>query len=290
MSLQTFKKKGLLTCHGVNQSGKPAPGFWLSRGPSGSMGSMGSMGSIGSMGSMGSMDDIGNYGLNGFSINGGRRSAGYIGKESKMSKNGTPYYGEYAIGSGGTNGKYKIAQPVFNMPNVRADTQGKQYQFIKPSVLSTRGMLETRFRWIHSGVYPNYVVKNNQANDNLANNASSGVHTDTLAAANICVSNINDSEKYIDYIKKGGATGCSTTTAKRNSYNIMSSAGLYQKDLYIPQTASQQTLRIQKVVPIQQANKKHGLFHCQILLAELVRQVLPKIQTDRPHPYLLHFM
>jgi hypothetical protein len=119
MSIQTFKKKGLLTCHGVNQSGKPAPGFWLSRGP---------------MGLMGSIDDIGAYGLNGFSINGGRRSGGYIGKDSKMSKNGTPYYGEYAIGNGGTNGKYKTSQPLFNMPNVRADTQGKQYQFIKPSV------------------------------------------------------------------------------------------------------------------------------------------------------------
>ena len=36
MSLQTFKKKGIITCHGTNTSGKPAPGFSLRQGPFGS--------------------------------------------------------------------------------------------------------------------------------------------------------------------------------------------------------------------------------------------------------------
>ena len=228
MSLQTFKKKGLLTCHGVNQSGKPGAGIWLSRGPFGS-----------------STIDA-EPGLNGFSINGGTRSSSYIGKECKMSRNGTPFYGENAIGYGGSCGKYPVSQPLFNMSNVKADVLGGQYKFIKQSVLSNSGMLETRFRWIKTGVYPNNVVKINKANDNLNYNGSQMEYIDNLAAANDCVYDVNNKEKYVDNIKKGGSTGCSTTTAKYNSYNIMSARGLYQKDIGIPQTARQQTLRVQR--------------------------------------------
>jgi hypothetical protein len=42
------------------------------------------------------------------------------------------------------------------------------------------------------------------------------------------------------------STGCYTTTARFNSYNIMSSAGLYSKQLYIPQEASQYTVQVQR--------------------------------------------
>ena len=227
MSLQTFKKKGIITSHGTNTSGKPAPGFSLTQGP------------------FGSKDDIGSYQTNGFSINGGTRNVGYIGKTYQMSKNGTSFYKENPKGYGGNCGKYKQSQPLFNMPLVRCYTQGDQYQYIKPSVLSQKGMLKKKYRWIN-GQYPNFWVQPQAASDNLSDNNSSWVYTQNLAAKNICVSDVNNPEKYEDNYKKGGATNCSTTTARYNSYNIMSANALYTKTLQQPQDSSQRTLKIQR--------------------------------------------
>jgi len=228
MSIQTLKKKGVITCIGVNISGKPPGGVWLNQGPFGSKGIVGAPGPVG------------------FSINGGRRSVGYIGKSMAFSKNGTPFRGQFPIGWGGTHGKYPRSQPLLNFPPVLGDTEGKQYIYIKPSVLSTKGMLEKRYRWINNGQYPNYWVQPVYGNSNLSDNASQAVYVQTKAAANVCVNDTNKPEVYIGHIKKGGATGCSTTTARYNSYDIMAAAGLYTKDLYIPQDASQYTLQVQR--------------------------------------------
>ena len=228
MSLQTFKKKGIITCHGTNTSGKfNGEQFYVRRGP------------------FGVDENVGKWGSNGFSINGGTRSPGYIGKTYQMSKNGTPFNGQFPLGNGGNHGRYYEAEPVFNMPNVRADTQGNQYKFIKQSVLSNKGMLKTRFKWVN-GQYPNFWVQPQAASDNLSDNNSSWLYTTDKAAANICVSDVNNPEKYADNYKKGGASLCSTTTAKYKSYNIMSANALYTKTLHIPETSSQQTLKIQR--------------------------------------------
>jgi hypothetical protein len=80
----------------------------------------------------------------------------------------------------------------------------------------------------------------------LSDNTSQQVYLDTLAAKNITVNNTNKPEKFINYYKIGGGTGCSTTNAKYTSYNIIDSGGLYTKDLYIPQTSAQYTLQIQR--------------------------------------------
>jgi hypothetical protein len=118
--------------------------------------------------------------------------------------------------------------------------------FIKPSVLSTKGMLEKRFKWIKNGSYPNYWVQPVYGGSNLSDNASQWLYIQNKAAANIRVNDTNKPELYVGYKRPGGATGCSTTTAKYKSYNIMSSAGLYTKTLYIPQDASQYTLQVQR--------------------------------------------
>jgi hypothetical protein len=228
MSIQTLKKKGVITCHGSNVSGKPPGGFWLRQGP------------------FGSKDDVGAPGTNGFSLNGGTRNVGYVGKSMAFSKNGTPYYGQFAIGWGGTNGRYPKTEPVFNFPEVRGQTQGKQFAYIKPSVLSTKGMLEKKYKWIHNGQYPNFWVQPVYANDNLSDNASQWLYIQKKAAANTCVNDTNKPQVYVDNIKCGGATICSTTTARYKSYNIMSSAAPYTKTLYIPQDASQYTVQVQR--------------------------------------------
>ena len=228
MSIQTLKKKGVITCHGSNVSGKPPGGIWLRQGP------------------FGSKDDIGAAGASGFSLNGGTRNVGYIGKSMAFSKNGTPFYGQFAIGWGGTNGRYPVSEPVLNFPQVRGQTQGKQFLYIKPSVLSTKGMLEKKYKWINNGQYPNFWVQPVYANDNLSDNASQWLYIQNKAAANTCVNDTNKPQVYIDNIKRGGATLCRTTTARFNSYNIMSAAGLYTKTLYKPQDASQYTVQVQR--------------------------------------------
>ena len=228
MSIQTLKKKGVITCHGSNVSGKPPGGIWLRQGP------------------FGSKDDIGAAGASGFSLNGGTRNVGYIGKSMAFSKNGTPFYGQFAIGWGGTNGRYPVSEPVLNFPQVRGQTQGKQFLYIKPSVLSTKGMLEKKYKWINNGQYPNFWVQPVYANDNLSDNASQWLYIQNKAAANTCVNDTNKPQVYVDNIKRGGATLCQTTTARFNSYNIMSAAGLYTKTLYKPQDASQYTVQVQR--------------------------------------------
>lgn len=230
MSIQTLKKKGIITCLGVKVSGKPTSGFWVTQGPFGSEKQYNRL----------------PFGISGFSLNGGTRNQGYIGKNYAMSVNGTPYYGEFPIGWGGHLGRYKKSQPVFNMPNVKVDTRGKEYRYIKPSVISTKGMLEKKYKWINNGQYPNNWVQPVYGNSNLSDNTSQQVYIDTLAAKNITVNNTNKRDKFIHYYKKCSPTNCSNTIAKYPSYNIIDSNGTYTKDLYIPQTSSQYTLQIQR--------------------------------------------
>jgi hypothetical protein len=227
MSIQCLKKKGVIN-YGSNRSGKPPGGIWLPQGPFGMNGFMAES----------------STGPVGFSINGGRRNVGYVGQSMAMSKNGTPFYGQFAKGSGGVCGRYPRQEPVFNAAQCRV--LGDQGLFIKQSVLSNKGMLERKYKWIHNGQYPNYWVQPVYPNSNLSDNASQMVYIQKKAAANILVNDTNRPLVYSHNYKKGGSTGCSTTTARYNSYNIMSANGLYTKTLGIPQIASQYTLQVQR--------------------------------------------
>lgn len=243
MSIHTFKKKSVITCLGVKISGKPGVGYWLSQGP------------------FGTISELGEFGTNGFSIQGGRRSNSYIGKTYAMSTNGTPFYGAFPVGNGGCCGTYPSSQPVFNCPNVKVDVRGKQYRYIKPSVLSTKGMLEKKYMWINNGQYPNYWVQPVYCNSNLSDNASQELYIHNKAAQNITVNNTNAYWKFV------GKNGCNTnsssesdsvannnyykkcknsTNSNYNSFNILSSNGTYTKFLTIPQDSSQYTLQIQR--------------------------------------------
>ena len=229
MSLVAFKKKSVIR-FGANVSGKPPGGYWLPQGPFGQ--------------STVSLENAIKYpGYKGFSINGPHRNIGYVGKWSGMSKNGTPFRGVHALGSGGCCGTYAQPEPVFNVNEVIV--LGEQDKYVKPSVLSTYGMLAKKYRWIHYGKYPNYWVKPIYAGTLQSDTASQGLYIQNLSAANDCVTDINNSAKYETYIKRGGPTLCQTSTA-RFKYNDMSRNGPYTKQLHQPQTSSQRTLRIQK--------------------------------------------
>ena len=230
MSIQTFKKKGLITANGVKISGKSSYRYWISQGPHGPL----------------QQNNILPFSKSGFSLEGSRRTGTYIGKSYRMSKSGTPFYGQFPIGWGGTNGKYPKTEPLLNCPEVLGDVRGTQFEYVKPSVLSTKGMLERKYKWIHNGRYPNYWVQPVYPNSNLSDNSSQGVYIHNVAASNICVNNTNKFNKFIGYYRPGGATGCSTTPALYKSYNIISQNGLYTKMLNIPQQSSQYTLQIQR--------------------------------------------
>lgn len=228
MSLVTFKKKSVIQ-YGSKRSGKPPGGYWLQQGPFGHS-------------TNGLQLAIDNYGAVGFSINGGHRNVGYVGKESKFSRNGTPFRGTQPMGCGGTSGQYARPEPVFNVNRVIA--LGDQYMYVKPSVLSTRGMLEKKYRWANNGKYPNYWVQPVYTG-NQVDTASQGMYIHEKSASNMCVEDVNDLDKYKGHVVRGGPTLCSTSTAKFK-FNDMARNSPYTKNLYQPVDSSQHTLQIQK--------------------------------------------
>jgi hypothetical protein len=217
-----MKKKGVIN-YGSRRSAKPPGGLFVSRGPHTIL----------------PVD-----GFVGFSINGGTRSQGYIGQSSAFSKHGTPFYGQYPQGYGGIRGTYPTTQPTFNSPIVKGITRGKQYEYIKPSVLSTRGMIETRFKWIHNGVYPNYWVQPVYPSGSLEENSSQGLYIHKKEASNDCHTNVNNTSKYIDYRVCKGNSYNSIQNQRPSLFTLFSSG--YTKELYQPITSSQQTLKIQR--------------------------------------------
>jgi len=226
MSLVAFKKKSFIQ-YGGQRSGKPPGGFWMMRGPFGN--------------TTMPLDDT--YGPEGFSINGGRRSNSYIGKDNKFSSNGTPFRGVYPLGNGGAAGTYAQPQPVYNAGPAMVEVQGNQYKYIKPSVLSTTGLIATKYRWIR-GVYPNVWVQPIYTG-NQVESSSQGLYVHTKSAANTCVTDINNQAKYAKFIVNRGPTLCRTSAAKF-TYNQMSSNGPYTKNLRVAMTSSEQTLRVQR--------------------------------------------
>jgi len=231
MSLATFKKKSIVSQHGTKISGKPPGGVWMRQGP---------------FGIIENSNTIANYGSTGFSINGGTRNVGYVGQSMAMGKNGTSFKGIYPVGHGGHYGDYYQAEPVFN--SARVNTLGNQFKYIKPSVLSTFGMLRKKYRWAYNGVYPNYWVKSVGGSENLSDNFSSGLYTEDLGAKSICVVDTNDDAKYEGYIVEHGPYGCSCSKTSGGKYTFDNAAANapYSKELGEPETAGQYTLRMRR--------------------------------------------
>ena len=118
----------------------------------------------------------------GFSINGSYRNKGAVGTTMQFSKTKTLFRGPYAVGWGGCKGTYYNV-PLF-VVNEAVVVPVTQQLYVKPSVLSTNGMLATKYKWI-KGQYPNYWVKNIYTNT-MSDNASQNVYIATKASANSC--------------------------------------------------------------------------------------------------------
>jgi hypothetical protein len=246
MSLTAFKRKSVIQ-YGSKRSGSAPGGVWLPQGPFGHA-------------TIALQEALQTYGPVGFSINGGHRNVGYIGKTYGMSKSGTPYRGTQPIGFGGTYGKYPsatlvgpysgavpnagskqaVVQPVLNSSEV--NTMGTQYIYVKPSVLSTKGMLEKRYRWVYNGQYPNYWVQPNYTG-NQTDSASQGLYVQNLAAANTCNLKVNNVGTYEGYKVGCGPTLCTPgRSTAMFKFNDMVRNAPYTKTLYQPVSYGQYNL------------------------------------------------
>jgi hypothetical protein len=147
-----------------------------------------------------------------------------------------PYSG--AVPNAGS--KQGVVQPVLNSSEV--NTKGTQYIYVKPSVLSTKGMLEKRYKWIHNGQYPNNWVQPVYTG-NQVDSASQGLYVQNLAAANTCNLKVNNVGTYEGHIVGCGPTLCSSgrSTAKFK-FNDMVRNAPYTKTLYEPVSYAQYNL------------------------------------------------
>lgn len=245
MSLATFKKKSINSASSATKrSGKPSNKYWIYQGPYGRKGSLSSTIFLNSI--IGPNGEIGgNYNASnaGFSIN-GTTVLGGIGKSMAMSHSGTPYRGIYPKGWGGTRGRYPSG-PNNSLLNVQDPLPPYYGSYVQQSVLSTKGMLARRFRWINSGQYPNYWVQPDYTG-NQTDSASQGLYIQNKAAANYCNYDVNTPELYVDYFVRCGATGCQPTPARGYTMSIQQSNAPYTKTLHQPKDASDYTLRIQR--------------------------------------------
>lgn len=228
MSIVTMKKKSVIQ-YGSKRSGKPPGGYWLPQGPFGQS-------------TTGLQLAIKNYGPVGFSLNGTHRNIGYVGQNMRMSKQGTPFRGVYPMGSGGCCNTYAQPQPLLNV--IDALPLGDQYMYVKQSVLSTKGMLAKKYRYLNNGQFPNYTVKPIYTGNQL-DSQSQGVYIQNIASEHDCVVDVNQTDKYVNDIRKCGPTLCKTTTANFK-YNDMVRNAPYTKYTKVAQDASQQILRVQR--------------------------------------------
>jgi hypothetical protein len=266
MSLTAFKRKSVIN-YGSNRSGIAPGGYWLPQGPFGH--------------STKALEiAIKNPGRVGFSINGGHRNIGGVGRDMKMSKSGTPFRGLYPIGFGGSKGSYPTGSPnptswgghptsyesatligsvkdgiqstgagrnfgnkglvVEPLLNVRVvDTLGTQYLYIKPSVVSTYGLLQKKYKWAYYGQYPNYWVQPNYTG-NQTDTKSQLLYIQNKASANTCNLNVNNVGTYEGYFATTSPTLCTPgRSTARFKYNDMVRNAPYTKTLYQPVSYSQ---------------------------------------------------
>lgn len=88
----------------------------------------------------------------GFSLNGTRRSQGYVG-QTMLGRHfpSTPMRGNVARGSGGCCGTYyqgTIIQSGVCFPSNNGNTANNDPGIVKTSVLDTNGLIMTKYRWI----------------------------------------------------------------------------------------------------------------------------------------------
>lgn len=228
MSIVAFKKKSVIQ-YGTNRSGKSTNNKWINQGPYGSSRTITSV-----MLLDGTQKNI----SAGFSLEGGIRTIS-VGKDMKFSKNGTSFKGIYPKGYGGNYGKYLNNSFTLNTTVSKIDINGNQHNYIKPSVLSNKGMLSQKYRWINNGQYPNNWVQPNYTG-NLVDNKSQGMFIQSLNINSMNYVDINMNEKYTNYILNSGQCEINKYKGKRTT-----KIG-YTKNINRPQDSSDHIIRLKQ--------------------------------------------
>ena len=119
---------------------------------------------------------------------------------------------------------------------------GTQYLYIKPSVLSTHGMLDKKYRWAYYGKYPNYWVQPNYTG-NQTDTASQWLYIQNKAAANTCNLKVNNAGTYEGHRTPSGPTLCTPGRSTAGfKYNDMARNAPYTKTLGQPVSYAQYNL------------------------------------------------
>uniref|UniRef100_A0A6C0KQ20 Uncharacterized protein n=1 Tax=viral metagenome TaxID=1070528 RepID=A0A6C0KQ20_9ZZZZ len=248
MSLATFKKKSINKYSSATKiSGIPTNNYWIYQGPYGIKESLASTIFLKSLVGPNGVTGVPFIASNaGFSLNGVHRGIVPIQRNFRFSKSATPFRGIYPKGWGGTRGRYPQGPDNYSLNiNPVTSTVAADPSWVNPSVLSTKGMLARRFRWINSGQYPNSWVQPVYTG-NQTDSASQGLYIQNKSAANDCSYDVNNVEQYVDYFKVGGPTGCQKTPARGYTIGIQQSIAPYTKTIHIPKDSSAYTLRIQR--------------------------------------------
>jgi hypothetical protein len=234
MSLATFKKKSINKySSATKRSGKTPGGYWLTQGPFGNN----------TLKNVMLEDSIKNYGSVGFSLNGSHRSIS-VGKDMKMSKQGTRFRGQYPYGNGGNGGQYFEAIPVMNAGEAIVEVKGNQWEFVKPTVTTTKNMIRQKYKGIFTGKYPNTWVQPVYTG-NQTDTASQGLYVQNKAAANYCWYDVNNVALYENYYKCLCQHGV-VKDPKGYKMVIQQSIAPYTKTIHQPKDSSDYTLRVQR--------------------------------------------
>ena len=234
MSLATFKKKSINKySSATKRSGKTPGGYWLTQGPFGNN----------TLKNVMLEDSIKNYGSVGFSLNGSHRSIS-VGKDMKMSKQGTRFRGQYPYGNGGNGGQYFEAIPVMNAGEAIVEVKGNQWEFVKPTVTTTKNMIRQKYKGIFTGKYPNTWVQPVYTG-NQTDTASQGLYVQNKAAANYYWYDVNNVALYENYYKCLCQHGV-VKDPKGYKMVIQQSIAPYTKTIHQPKDSSDYTLRVQR--------------------------------------------
>ena len=234
MSLATFKKKSINKySSATKRSGKTPGGYWLTQGPFGNN----------TLKNVMLEDSIKNYGSVGFSLNGSHRSIS-VGKDMKMSKQGTRFRGQYPYGNGGNGGQYFEAIPVMNAGEAIVEVKGNQWEFVKPTVTTTKNMIRQKYKGIFTGKYPNTWLQPVYTG-NQTDTASQGLYVQNKAAANYCWYDVNNVALYENYYKCLCQHGV-VKDPKGYKMVIQQSIAPYTKTIHQPKDSSDYTLRVQR--------------------------------------------
>lgn len=234
MSLATFKKKSINKySSATKRSGKSPGGYWLTQGPFGNN----------TLKNVMLEDTIKNYGPVGFSLNGSHRSIS-VGKDMKMSKQGTRFRGQHPYGNGGNGGKYFQAIPVMNAGEGIVSVNGNQWEYVKPTVTTTKNMIRQKYKGIFTGKYPNMWVQPVYTG-NQTDTSSQGLYIQNKAASNYCWYDVNNVALYENYYKCLCQHGI-VKDPKGYKMVIQQSIAPYTKTIHQPKDSSDYTLRVQR--------------------------------------------